>query len=559
MRRPLCLAFLGAATLVGGARADEPKAAPGASAPDPQAREPLFDGLGPRSRQVATASADAQRYFDQGLKFLYAFNHDEAIRSFRQAATLDPTCAMAWWGVAYACGPHINNPTVDEPHAHEGSEALAKARERRPRGESRRAPADRRPHEAIRRSPARRPETAGPGVCKRHGRGLEGEPWDTDVGALCAEALMDIRPWDLWTHDGQPQPGTDEVIQVLKAVLAKEPDHPLALHLYIHAQEVSPHPGEADAAADRLRNLQPGLAHLVHMPSHVDVRRGRWKEAELANEKAIAADEAYSKVRPSQGFYRIYMLHNRHMLAFVAVMRGESGRALRVIDEMIATVPPDWARQNATLADRVLAMPLELRMRFGRWDEVLAAPEPDVIFPTARAFRHALRGTALAATGKVAEARTELEAFVEAKKRVPDSATIVVNKAVDVLGVAEHLLTGEVLYREGKPDEAFAALREAVRREDALRYAEPPDWSIPVRHALGTALIRSDLYGEAERVYRGDLERNPENGWSLFGLARSLELQGKADEARRVRARFAKAWADADVKLSSSCFCQSGV
>ena len=211
---------------------------------------------------------------------------------------------------------------------------------------------------------------------------------------------MDLRPWDLWTHDGQPQPGTDEVIQVLKAVLAKEPDHPLALHLYIHAQEVSPHPGEADAAADRLRNLQPGLAHLVHMPSHVDVRRGRWKEAELANEKAIAADEAYRKVRPSQGFYRIYMLHNRHMLAFVAVMRGESGRAIRVIDEMIATVPPDWARQNATLADRVLAMPLELRMRFGRWDEVLAAPEPDVIFPTARAFRHALRGAASPPRGR---------------------------------------------------------------------------------------------------------------------------------------------------------------
>lgn len=559
MRRPLCLAFLGAATLVGGARADEPKAAPGASAPDPQAREPLFDGLGPRSRQVATASADAQRYFDQGLKFLYAFNHDEAIRSFRQAATLDPTCAMAWWGVAYACGPHINNPTVDESHAHEGSEALAKARERAPGA----SPVERSlidaltkryadPQPADRKPLDRAFADAMRAVWKEN-------PGDTDVGALYAEALMDLRPWDLWTHDGQPQPGTDEVIQVLKAVLAKEPDHPLALHLYIHAQEVSPHPGEADAAADRLRNLQPGLAHLVHMPSHVDVRRGRWKEAELANEKAIAADEAYSKVRPSQGFYRIYMLHNRHMLAFVAVMRGESGRALRVIDEMIATVPPDWARQNATLADRVLAMPLELRMRFGRWDEVLAAPEPDVIFPTARAFRHALRGAALAATGKVAEARTELEAFVEAKKRVPDSATIVVNKAVDVLGVAEHLLTGEVLYREGKPDEAFAALREAVRREDALRYAEPPDWSIPVRHALGAALIRSDLYGEAERVYRDDLERNPENGWSLFGLARSLELQGKADEARRVRARFAKAWADADVKLSSSCFCQSGV
>jgi tetratricopeptide (TPR) repeat protein len=346
---------------------------------------------------------------------------------------------------------------------------------------------------------------------------------------------------------------------VLQAVIAREPDHPLALHLSIHALEASPHPERADAAADRLRDLQPGLAHLIHMPSHIDVRRGRWEEAERANEKAIAADEAYRRVRPNQGFYRIYMLHNRHMLAFAAVMRGESGRAIRAIDEMIAAVPPDWARQNATLADGALAMPLELRMRFGRWEEVLAAPEPDAIFPTARAFRHAVRGSALAATGKVAEARTELGAFLEAKERVPDSAVIVVNKAVDVLGVAEHLLTGEILYREGKPDEAFAALREAVRREDALRYAEPPDWIIPVRHALGAALMQSGRYGEAERVYRDDLERHPENGWSLFGLARSLELQGKADEAERVRARFEKAWSGADVKLSSSCFCQPGV
>ena len=176
-------------------------------------------------------------------------------------------------------------------------------------------------------------------------------PDDNDVGALFAEALMDLRPWDLWTDDGRPQPGTEEVLEVLESVLAREPDHPLALHLYIHAQEASPHPGEADAAADRLRDLQPGLAHLVHMPSHIDVRRGRWAEAERANQKAIAADEAYRKVRPDQGFYRIYMLHNRHMLAFAAVMRGESGRAIRAIDAMIASVPPDWARENAALAD----------------------------------------------------------------------------------------------------------------------------------------------------------------------------------------------------------------
>jgi tetratricopeptide (TPR) repeat protein len=554
----LCLTFL-AAALIPEAGTEEPKAPPTVAADGLQAREPLFVGLGPRSRRVTTTSAEAQRYFDQGLKFLYAFNHDEAIRSFRQSASLDPACAMAWWGIAYACGPHINNPTVDEAHARQASEALARAREQAGGA----SPVERALIDALLKRYADPPPTDRGPLDRAYAdamRAVRQEyAGDADVVALYAEALMDLRPWDLWTHDGRPQPGTEEVIRVLESALAREPDHPLALHLYVHALESSPQPGKADAAADRLRQLQPGLAHLVHMPSHIDVRRGRWAEAERANERAIAADEAYRKLRPNQGFYRMYMLHNRQMLAFAAVMRGESARALRAIDEMIAAVPPDWARQNAALADGVLAMPLELRMRFGRWDEVLAAPEPEAVFPTARAFRHAVRGAALAATGKVAEARAEREAFLAAKGRVPDSAVIVVNKAVDVLGVAEHLLTGEVLYREGKPEEAFAAFREAIRREDALRYSEPPDWIIPVRHALGAALMQSGRYAEAERVYRDDLERHPENGWSLFGLARSLELQEKADEAQIVRARFEKVWVDADIHLSSSCFCQPGV
>jgi tetratricopeptide (TPR) repeat protein len=512
---------------------------------------------------VTTDSADARRYFDQGLKFLYAFNHDEAIRSFRQAAALDPDCAMAWWGVAYACGPHINKPAVDEAHARIGSEALAKARAIA--AEAKASPVERALIEALAKRYADGPhQPPDRGELDRAYAGAmrgvrEAYPDDPDVGALYAEALMDLRPWDLWTHDGRPQDGTGEILKVLDAVQAREADHPLALHLYIHALEASPDPGRADAAADRLRRLQPGLAHLVHMPSHIDVRRGRWREAERANEDAIAADDAYRRIRPDPGFYRIYMLHNRHMLAFAALMRGESRRAIRAIDEMVASVPPDWARQNAALADGALGLPLEIRMRFGRWDEILAAPEPEAIFPTARALHHAARGTALAATGRAAEARAELEAFHAAERQVPDSTLMVVNKAVDVLGVAEPLLTGEVLYREGKPDEAIAALAEAVRREDALRYAEPPDWIIPARHALGAALMQLGRYAEAERVYREDLERHPENGWSLFGLARSLELQRKGDEATRARARFEKAWADADVRLSSSCFCQPGV
>jgi tetratricopeptide (TPR) repeat protein len=538
--------------LTGGALVDEPRPVAGQ-------REFFFDGLGSRSRKVTTGSAEAQRYVDQGLKFLFAFNHDEAIRSFRQAATLDANCAMAWWGIAYACGPHINKPAVDELHAREGASALAKAIAQRDQA----APVERALIDAVSAryadpTPADR-KPLDQAYASAMGAVWKANPGDTDVGALYAESLMDLRPWDLWTHDGQPQPGTEEILAVLAAVLAQEPAHPLALHLTIHAHEASPHPERADAAAERLRNLQPGLAHLVHMPSHIDVRRGRWKEAELTNEKAIAADEAYRAIRPDQGFYRLYMLHNRHMLAFAATMRGESGRAIGAIDRMIAAVPPDWARQNAALADGVLAMPLELRMRFGRWDEVLAAPEPEEIFATARAFRHAARGAAFAAKGNIGAARSELEAFTIAKRGVSDKSLIVINKAVDVLGVAEQLLAGEVLYREAKPDEAFVALREAVRREDALRYSEPPDWIIPVRHSLGAALMQSGRHAEAEGVYRDDLNRHPENGWSLFGLARSLELQGKTDEAARVRQRFEKVWSDADVKLSASCFCQPGV
>jgi tetratricopeptide (TPR) repeat protein len=508
---------------------------------------------------VTTSSAEAQQFFDQGLKFLFAFNHDEAIHSFRQAAKLDPACAMAWWGIAYACGPHINNPVVDAAHARDGWDALAQARA----GAGGASPVERSLIDALTTRYADPPPADRKALDQAYARAM-GTVWtnypaDTDVGALYAEALMDLRPWDLWSHDGQPHAGTDEVIKVLDRVLAGEPDHPLALHLYIHVYEASPQPGKADSAADRLRDLQPKLAHLVHMPSHIDVRRGRWKEAESANEKAIAADAAYRKIRPNQGFYRMYMLHNHQMLAFAAVMRGESARAIRAVEEMMASVPPDWLRENATLADGTLALPLELRMRFGRWNDVLAAPEPDAIFPAARAFRHAARSSAFAATAKVGLARAELNAFLEAKKKVPDAAIVVVNKAVDVLGVAEKFVTGEVLYREGKTDEAFASWREAVRREDGLKYAEPPDWIIPVRHALGAALLQSGRYSEAERVYRDDLERHPENGWSLFGLTRSLELQGKTGEASRLRTRFDRAWADADVRLSSSCFCQPGV
>jgi tetratricopeptide (TPR) repeat protein len=337
--------------------------------------------------------------------------------------------------------------------------------------------------------------------------------------------------------------------------MKREPDHPLALHLMIHAVEASPRPERASGAAERLRALQPGLAHMVHMPSHIDVRLGRWREAALANERAIEADRAYRAIRPEQGFYHLYMLHNHHMLAFAAMMRGERARALGAIDAMFAGVDPAWARENAAIADGVFALPLEARLRFGRWEEVLAAAEPPEWFPIARALRQAARGVALAALGRLDEAREAQSAFQTARRKVPDKAVVGNSPAATVLDVAERLMAGEILYRNGAEESAFTMLRAAVQAEDSLRYDEPPDWIMPVRHALGAALLKSGRAVEAEAVYRADLAKHPENGWSLFGLARALDRQGKSAEADAVQARFEAAWADADLRLNSSCLC----
>jgi tetratricopeptide (TPR) repeat protein len=520
---------------------------------------PLFGGLGGHSRKVTTASSEAQRYFDQGLAFLYAFNHDEAIRSFRRAADLDPGCAMAFWGVAVANGPHINNPVVPEDRAKAAWEALAQAKARADAASpveralidalaSRYAwpqPEDRKPLELAYAEAMR-------AVWRAH-------PRDADVGALFAESLADLRPWDLWTPDGKPQPGTEELVATLEVVLGLDPKHPLANHLLIHAVEASPHPEKADRAADALRDLQPGLGHMVHMPSHIDVRRGRWQKAIDANAKAIEADRRYNaRSRRPQGFYRLYMAHNHHMLAYGAMMSGQSALALKTIREMVADIPLDFLRSNAW-ADGFLAMPLEVLMRFGRWDEILAEPAfPDFV-PISRALRHYARAVAYAAKGDVPAARKERATFLEARARVPKEATFGNNSGSDILDVAGHLMEGEILYRSGKADEGIAALREAVVREDKLRYDEPPDWIQPVRHALGAALLQAGRFAEAETVFREDLSKLKDNGWGLYGLSRALALQTKKAEAAAAEKAFDAVWKQADLKIKSPCLCLPGV
>jgi tetratricopeptide (TPR) repeat protein len=523
-----------------------------------EAPVPLYEGLGGFTRAVTTTSAEAQRYFDQGLAFLYAFNHDEAIRSFEQGARLDPQCAMAWWGVAYANGPHINNPVVPEERARAAWEALGRAQAvvagASPVEQALVAalaaryadpqPEDRRPLEQAYADAMRE-------VWKAY-------PKDADVGALFAEALADLRPWDLWTPDGRPQPGTDELLATLDAVLAIDARHPFANHLLIHAVEASPHPERADRAADTLRDLQPGLGHMVHMPSHVDVRRGRWLEAVTANAKAIEADRGYAARAPEQGFYRLYMAHNYHMLTYGAMMTGQSELALSTIRAMVADIPLEFFRQNP-FADGFMAMPLEVLMRFGRWDEILAEPAfPDFV-PISRALQLYARAVAYAAKDDVAHASQEQAAFLAARARVPEEATFGNNTGSAVLDVAEYLMKGEILYRSGRVEEGLAALREAVAREDALRYDEPPSWIQPVRHAYGAALLQAGRFADAETVFREDLARLPNNGWGLYGLQRALQLQRKNAEAEATEKQFDAVWRKADLKIKSPCLCLPGI
>ena len=524
-----------------------------------QLEVPLFEGLGPHTRKVTTESELAQRYFDQGLAFLHAFNHDEAIRSFREATRHDPACAMAWWGVAFANGPHINFPAVPPDRAVAAWEALQQAQAHRGGGTAvEQALIDALGHRYAHPQPEDR-ASLDQAFADAMRKVWQAHREDADVGAFFAESLMDLRPWDLWTSDGQPQPGTDEVVTTLEAVFALDLNHPLANHLYIHAIEASPNPGLADAAADRLRDLQPGLGHSVHMPSHIDVRRGRWHAAIEANVKAIAADQAYRQTsRKPPGFYRLYMAHNQHMLAWGAMMTGQQELALRHIRQMVADIPPDFLKENVAWVDAFAAMPYEVLIRFGRWDEVLAEPLPPEHQPLTRALHHAARGIAFAAKGEVSAARSEQAAFTQAAAAVPSEFTVGNNPAAAVLAIAGPMIEGEILFRAGEVDSGLVRLRDAVAAEDALRYDEPPGWILPVRHSLGASLMQEQRFAEAEQVYRDDLERLPENGWSLYGLAQALHRQGRHAEASRTENRFKTIWSKADLQITSSCLCVPG-
>jgi tetratricopeptide (TPR) repeat protein len=515
----------------------------------------LLPGLTGYARKVTTESAEAQQWFNQGIQLLYGFNHDEAIRAFGRAVKADPSCALAWWGSAYARGIHINNVDMVEEQSRlanaEAEKAIAaldqeSAVERaivqavRQRYEWP-APKDRRP---LDQSYAEAME-----------RVWHQFPDDPDAGALFAESLMNLQPWDLWTGDAAPKGRALEVVAVLERTLTKTPLHPGANHFYIHAVEASPWPERAVAAAERLQTLVPGSGHLTHMPSHIFIRTGRYAAAVEANQRAIQADEDYLKVAPTPGFYNIYFLHNVHFLAYAAMMEGRYQTAMEAARKIETTIPLDFLKKNVTIADGFTTTALHVLVRFGKWDQILAEPEPDSWRLLSRAERHYARCVAFAALGQLDDARGELKLLDETAKGFTEEWKMGNNSAKEVVTIARRMAEGELAYREGRLDDAFRLLQEAVSLEVKLAYDEPPGWMQPVRHALGALLLAEGRHAEAERVYRDDLVRHPKNAWSLLGLQQSLQLQKKMLEAEALTEQVQQAWARADVMPIASCYC----
>jgi tetratricopeptide (TPR) repeat protein len=513
-----------------------------------------FD-LGPHTRPVSTKDEAAQKAFDQGLSWSFAFNHGDAEKAFREAAKLDDGLAMAWWGVSLVNGPHINNAAVDEAHAKTAWEALGEARKRRDKA----SPVEQALIDALgARYAWPQPADRSPldhAYAKAMADVFKRFPQDADVATLYAEALMDTRPWDQWTKDGQPQPGTKEVVEALAVARRLNPNHPGALHLTIHALEASPRPQDAADAADRLRNLVPDAGHMVHMPSHIDVRLGKWQQAAEANLKAMAADTRYNARKLDPGFWGMYMAHNAHFLGYTAMMEGRRDVALSTMHGVVTMFPAEFVRQNAFFADAFMTAHLEALKRFGQWEEVLRTDPPVPGLPVSTAYKHFARAVALSALSRVEEAEKEAAAFKVALPAVPKEAYWGANTAAAVLAVAVPYVDGEIAFRKGDHAGAIAQLEKAVAMEDELKYDEPPAWTVPSRHALGAVLLAAGRHADAEKVYLADLVKYPENGWALKGLVQSLEAQKRTADAKAAEARLKTAWARADAPVESSCMC----
>ena len=524
---------------------------PGAPAAGPP---PLYDNLGRHHQEITTASPRAQAYFDQGLRLIYAFNHAEAERAFREGARIDPRCAMCFWGIALSQGSNYNSPT-DAERERVAYEAVQTARGLA--GTT--SPREQATIEALAQRHSMAKDVSRVSLDRAYADAMREVtrrfPDDLDAATLFADALMNLRPWDLWTIDGQPEPGTAEAVQTLERVLARDPGHPGANHLYIHAVEASTAPGRAEGAADRLRTLMPGAGHLVHMPSHIYFRVGRYADAYTVNVQAVAADRAYFKrAQPSTIYQGLYYPHNIDFVWHAAGMQGRSAETLRAARELAGSAPVEMVEKMPDM-ELMPAAPLGALARFGRWQELLSEPAPPAGLLYVTGLWRYGRGLAYAATGRLAEARAELRELQTLTAGVPGDRSLGgFFKTADMLKLASAVLAGEIAARGGDVETAVGLLSTAAGMQDRHWFTEPPPWYYPVRQSLGAVLLQGKRPAEAEAVYREDLRRNPENGWSLFGLAQSLRAQGRAGEASTVDERFRRAWAQADVTLSASRF-----
>lgn len=514
----------------------------------PSARDsvPLYDNLGNHSRSITTTEPLAQQYFDQGLRLAYGFNHGEAIRAFRRAIELDPSCAMCYWGIAYAHGPHVN-AGMDSAAGAAAYAAIQQARQRAgAASESERAYI-----QALALRYASDPLQDRAPLDSAYARAMAQlstrYPDDLDAAALYAEALMNLRPWNYWTSTGEPYPGTQEIVASLESVIARNPNHPGACHYYIHAVEAVT-PELAVPCAERLAELMPGVGHMVHMPAHIYIRVGRYADAITANEHAVHADESYVERQRPQGLYPLsYYPHNYHFLAFAATMAGRKSQALEAARAVAARAPVDYAEESGEV-QLWLVFPALTLLTFGEWEAVLAEPMPPESHWFGRGMAAYAHGVALAAVGRSAEAYHLVEAVSSDADAAPEG------DYRTALMIAGEMLRGELRARAGDDAGAIAHFEEAARLEDGMLYYEPPVWYYPVRHSLGLSLLRAGSAADAERIYREDLKRFPANGWSLFGLRESLRAQGKSTEADEVEMRFTAAWSGSDVTLTGSRF-----
>ena len=517
-------------------------------------RVPLFEGLGGHQHSITTDSELAQRYFDQGLVLAFGFNHPEAHRSFLQAAQLDPNAAMAWWGAAWVLGPNINS-AMNPENGPKAWELLQKAQASASKASAR--------EQAYINALAKRygPETMGDrssrdeAFAKAMGQVAADYPDDLDAQVIHAESLMNLTPWDYWKENGEPKAQTERILNTLRSVLQRKPDHPHANHLLIHTVEAGD-PGQGLDAAKRLEDLVPTAGHLVHMPAHIYMRVGQYHNATQANLRAIEADQRYLAQVELQSVYRLgYVPHNYHFGWSTASLEGRGELAIRLAQDMAGMVDAQTMRMRPlTTLQHYWITPVYAYVRFGKWDRILNLDEPaeDLVYP--RAVYHYARGIAYTRQGNQQAARNELGRLDELRTD-PSLRWVTVwgiNQSQHILEIAALSLSGEIAAAEGDFEAAIDRLERAVEREDALNYDEPPSWYYPTRQALGAVLLQADQPERAAQVYRQDLLKFPENGWSLFGLMKALRRQGNVQEAEKVQRRFLNAWQNADLVLTDS-------